>query len=234
MEKNQSINQYSFISPSFEVVLSEIKSKIRLSMSGVTATKMHESGLVYKKNYGVSIVRMKELARGYEPNEELAKLLWNLKIRETMIMSTLLYPPEKMKMSFALEWIETIDNVELAEQITMNLLSKLAYSPTLAIKCVNSNAKWSQIIGFMLTTRITHLMSYDDVQLVVQRSNQLSSTDDFQLYKSIGVALAKLCRMSEDVVTTVQRVVSGFEDSTERSKLFICNEVKQELLFLRD
>jgi hypothetical protein len=214
MEKNQSINQYSFISPSFEVVLSEIKSKIRLSMSGVTATKMHESGLVYKKNYGVSIVRMKELARGYEPNEELAKLLWNLKIRETMIMSTLLYPPEK--------------------KITMNLLSKLAYSPTLAIRCVNSNAKWSQIIGFMLTTRITHLMSYDDVQLVIQRSNQLSSTDDFQLYKSIGVALAKLCRMSEEVVTTVQWVVSEFEDSTERSKLFICNEVKQELLFLRD
>ena len=84
--------KYTLVNPKLEAQITEIRRKIRLSMNGIVSGQMTEKGIHYKKNYGVSIPRIKEIASTYPPSHDLAQRLWNLQIRETMIMATLLEP----------------------------------------------------------------------------------------------------------------------------------------------
>jgi len=118
--------------------ISEIRRQIRLSMNGIVSDQMKMNGIVYKHNYGVTIPRIKEIAKMYSSNHDLSQRLWMLKIRETMIMSTLLQPIEKFTCELALKRIDELDQIEIVEQICMNLLCKLRYANNLCVECVRS------------------------------------------------------------------------------------------------
>ena len=47
--------KYFIQNPQLEAIIKEIRKKIRLSMNGVVADKMKESGIRYKQNFGVYI-----------------------------------------------------------------------------------------------------------------------------------------------------------------------------------
>ena len=89
--------KFLLTNPKIDQQIAEIKRKIRLSMNGITSESMESGGIVYKKNFGVAIPRLREIAREYNPDHDLAQRLWMLKIRETMILATLLEEPEKFK-----------------------------------------------------------------------------------------------------------------------------------------
>ena len=117
--------KYCLITPVLEAEIAEIRRKIMLSMNGITSEKMTQSGVVYKKNYGVAIPRIKEIASFYTPNSDLAQRLWIIGIRETMIIATLLQPVDRFTPVMANEWVDAIQQLELVEQTCMNLFSKL-------------------------------------------------------------------------------------------------------------
>ena len=67
--------------PGLDTKISEIRRKIRLSMNGIVSEQMAQKGISYKINYGVSIPRIKEIAKDYAPDHDLAQRLWMLQIR---------------------------------------------------------------------------------------------------------------------------------------------------------
>ena len=132
----------------------EIRRKIRTLMNGVVADSMKDKGIVYKKNFGVDLPHLRDLARKYPPGHDLAQRLWALQIRETMILATLLEPADTFAESMAGEWMQSVNNIELVEQICMNLFSKLSYGSQLAIRLIHVDQKWSRITGFTLSARL--------------------------------------------------------------------------------
>lgn len=128
-------------------------------MNGVIAFQMSKNGIVYQKNYGVTIPRLKEIATQYESQHKLAQKLWELPIRETMILATLLEPTEKFTYSMAQQWMEECNQIELIEQICMNLFSHLSYAPLLCCEWISSENDWKKIAGFILSSRISNMLS---------------------------------------------------------------------------
>ena len=117
-----------FISnPVLDKEIVDIKRKITLSMNGVVSDKMRENGILYEKNYGVIVPRIKEIAGEYTANGDLAQRLWAMKYRETMIMATILQPIDEFQITDARLWLAEINQNELAEQIVMNLLVKMMH-----------------------------------------------------------------------------------------------------------
>ena len=74
----------------FQQILGLIKSH----KSGEVADLMSQNGITYKKNWGVSIIDLREIAKQFDPDHLLALKLWNKHWRETMILATLIDEPK--------------------------------------------------------------------------------------------------------------------------------------------
>ncbi len=185
---------YYISSPELDARIKEIRLKIRLSMNGIVSEQMIQGGIIYKKNYGVSIPRIKEIASTYTPNHDLAQRLWDLSIRETMIMATLLEPIDKFTIESATKWAADFDQIEIAEQASMNLFCKLPFAPKISCEWVQSEKVWVQITGFILAARIVTKLNADEINVLIKAGVMLSISDNFHFYKAIALCLARLCR----------------------------------------
>jgi len=224
--------KYYISNPELDSTIAEIKRKIRLSMNGIVSEQMRNSGIVYKNNYGVSVPRLKEIAAGYEKNHDLAQRLWNLGIRETMILATLIEPIEKLTYEATLKWIEEFNQTEIIELASMNVLSKLDFSDKLVIECISSENVWVQITGFTLAARIFARLNSEEINTCIERGFSLSDTENLPIYKSIAICLSRFCRKDKETALQILKKLENFPENASRSQQHISTEVKQEILFL--
>jgi len=226
------MKNFYFSNPEIDLQISKIKQKLMLSMNGIVSEQMEKNGIYYHQNYGVTIPRIKEIAAETGKNADLAERLWTLDIRETKIISTLIEPVESMSIEKSLSRIQQINQIELAEQISMNLLSKLPYAEELCLICTGSNQLWMQITGFTLSTRIYQKFSYTTAVKLIDNAVELAITDEFLLYKSIATLLARMVRKGPEVTEYLLAKMDEFSTVKSISIEYINNELKQEIDFL--
>lgn len=145
---------FQYINTQTEQTINAIKRSIYLSMNGVLAEKLEQEGLHYKKNYGVIFIRLREIARQYKPDTQLSKLLWASQEREQMIISTMLQPINEISKEDVYERMKLVQNPELAEQISFNLLRHLPYVEQLTKELIESDNKWNVLTSLLLIPRI--------------------------------------------------------------------------------
>ncbi len=224
--------KYYISTPDLDAQISEIRRKITLSMNGIVSEQMSEMGILYKKNYGVAVPRIKEIASAFSQNHDLAQRLWNLQIRETMIMATLLEPSDKFTPELANEWAEMFDQIEIVELSCMNLYARLPFSTELCTEWVSSKKQWIQIAGFILAARIYKDFNQEQSNFIIQKAVEVSSTDDFHLYKAVALCLGRFCRKDKETVTQILSELNEFQHVDSAGQQFIFSELKQEMLFL--
>ncbi len=212
--------------------IKEIRFRIYNTMNGVVSDSMREKGIVYEQNYGVDLPKIKGLAERYVPNYDLAMRLWALQIRETMILATLLMPVEEFTAEEADKWINDVSNIELAEQISMNLLAKTDFACEFSLKNAQSDDFWQKITGFTLAARIWKKFNEEEQVEVIQATLKNADTEEFLLYKVVAVLLARLCRRGEKEAKEILELVADFEHSGQKSKQYIFNEIRNEIYFL--
>jgi 3-methyladenine DNA glycosylase AlkD len=218
--------------PTLDAQIAEILQKIRLSMNGIVSGQMTQNGIIYKKNFGVSIPGIKEIASAYIPDHHLALRLRSLQIRETIIMSTLLEPVETYNPTLARSLVESFNQIEMVEQACMNLFCKLSWSPTICIEWIKSDNTWIQITGFVLAARIVDKLTTIEINDIIQEVLKNSVTDHFHLYKAAGLCLSRFCRINSETATFILNEITSFEHSTFIGQRYISTEVKQEILFM--
>lgn len=213
-------------------IIRDIRKKIRLSMNGDISQSMEKMGIVYKKNFGVNIPRLKEIRSLYQPNHDLAQRLWALKIRETMILATMLQPIDKFTPELAGKWLTDINQPELAEQTTMNLFSKLPFAAELALDWINSPELWNQIVGYMLIARVWKSFSEIQISAIIEKAIQMANTGEMMLYKSIGLALSRIARKNKSTAEKILQQIDPFKNSDKASEKYIFSEISNEVSFL--
>jgi 3-methyladenine DNA glycosylase AlkD len=224
--------KFYIANPVLDAQIAEIRRKIRLSMNGVVSEQMTQSGIEYKKNYGVSIPRLREMARAYAPSHDLAQRLWHIGYRETMILATLLQPVDKFTTEIAYRWAAEFNHTEMVEQTCMNLFSRLPYADTLCGEFVQSDRLWIRIAGFVLAARVVPQLNQELVYRITEKALQISVTTDLHLYKAIALCLSRICRKDRETATYILKQIEFFSESEHVAQLYISNEVKQEILFL--
>jgi len=224
--------KYYIANPDLDKQIAEIRRKIRLSMNGIVSDQMFKNGISYKKNYGVDIPRIKEIAKLYIPNNDLAQRLWDLQIRETMIMATLLQPIDKFSETKAQDWVVTFDQIEIVEQTCMNLLCKLPIAPLLCSKWAFAPEVWIQITAYILAARTVSELSQSEVTKLIERGLKISDTTELHLYKAIALYFCRCCRKNKETAIYIQKAIESFLHSSSRSQQYIYTEVQEEILFL--
>lgn len=136
----------------------EIKQSFRLAMDGATAQSMRQKGLDYHLNWGVTLPRLREMAReiasGHPPLYQLALALWKENVRECKILATMLMPPDEMLPEVADIWMEQVPTVEVAEQAAFNLFQHLPYAAEKAFLWLSSPDDLPQICGYHVLSRL--------------------------------------------------------------------------------
>lgn len=208
-----------------------INKDIQLSMNGITADGMKQSGISYKRNMGVSITRLKEIASEYTAGADLARRLWLLGGRETMILSSLLMPRESLCADEALKMSADIQNLEIAEQMAMNLFSKLEYAGHLALNLIDMESDWQKISGYLTIARIFGQIPDDMALKIAVKATE--TKPGFHLSRAISSALPRLCRSNSETAGQILKLAENAynETKTDTSNI-ILESIRQEMFFL--
>ncbi|MBN2766407.1 MAG: DNA alkylation repair protein [Paludibacteraceae bacterium] len=226
--------KFLLTNPEIDQQITEIKRKIRLSMNGIVSESMEAGGIVYKQNFGVAIPRLRELAAAYDANHDLAQRLWMLKIRETMIMATLLEDPEKFSIENARQWLSDIHQSELMEQCVMNTFIKTPFANQLIADTIASEQLWSRVSGFVMAARLHAKIPDKLVDDLLSKVKQYSRTDEYHLYRSMGLCMARLCRRNTETAKKISEFCTQNLSDKNDAQRYISEEVRQEILFLNN
>lgn len=134
--------------------LKDIKKELRANMNGILSAKMREAGMPYKLVFGVEQPRLQVIAREFAPDHQLAQRLWHENIRECKLLAALLMPVESFYPEIADIWVEEIPTDEVAQFLSMHLLSRLPYAASLAFEWIASDHAMRQFCGYLTLARI--------------------------------------------------------------------------------
>lgn len=222
--------KFFVLNPELDDKIKRIKTKIRLSMDGVVAEKLTTMGVIYKKNYGVSLPRLQVLANEFGQNYDVALRLWNMRERETMILAILTMPLDKMNEALASEWMLDISNIELSEQMSMHLIPNLSFAKALCFKMMAHEKDWPKICAFQSLARMYATFSEQEVALVSQNVENLLETDNVYLQKSMARCLSRFSRKHPGWVEKwANDTLRNCE--TNRTCAILNDEITQELKY---
>lgn len=112
-------------------LLQGIRIQLTRGMDGEVSTQQRQLGLEYKVNFGVNILRLKDIAKDLPHDEELADLMWTSESREMRLLSIMIRDPHSLSHDKVLSIIKETDTLELSEQLVFVLLRRLPYAISL-------------------------------------------------------------------------------------------------------
>jgi len=145
----------------FQHLLKVIKSR----KNGEVADAMTQKGIVYKLNWGVSLIDLREIANNIEKDHVLALKLWNKQWRETLILATLVDQPAELTEEQMDFWTKTFENTEIAEQASANLWVKSKFAYVKALEWCRGKKYLVHYTGIHVVGRlaITNKQSIDEM-----------------------------------------------------------------------
>jgi 3-methyladenine DNA glycosylase AlkD len=217
--------------PSDNREIAAIKRSLFLRMNGETSAQMKKNGVFYRRNYGVAIPEIRLLADALPHTAELAEGLWNEKIRETMLLATLLYPPESFTAEKADAWIEAIDNMELVEQLSRNLLAKAAFADPEVIRWANSFNPWRCATGFYAAALFRGTLDTATQLRLEQLAMDCPLRDLLPVNRAIALFFRKTGAKHTDEAARILSLVRKFEKSDNQAERYIYEEVNTDLTY---
>ena len=131
-----------------------ILSKIKLARNGDIADAMKRAGIIYKMNWGVSLVILRQMAKEFKSDHVLALKLWNKQWRESMILATLLDEPELVSEEQMDFWTKKIENIEIAELTSTHLWVKTKFAFAKALEWCRGKKHLVRYTGIHLMGRL--------------------------------------------------------------------------------
>jgi hypothetical protein len=140
--------------PEVEKEFQQLLRLIKMHKNGEVEASMKRQGIDYKLNWGVSLVELRGLARGFQVSHLLALKLWNKQWRETMILATLLDEPEKVTEEQMDFWTKSFENHEISEQASANLWVRTKFAFIKAIEWSRGKKHLVRFTGIHLMGRL--------------------------------------------------------------------------------
>ena len=131
-----------------------IKQSFRLMMNGTASRSMREKGLDYNVNWGVSLPQLKQMAKDYGKDFDLAVELWKQDVRECKILATLIMPVERVSPELVDVWMEQTHSQEMVEMAAFNLYQYLDFAPEVAYKWLAVDSPIYQIAAYQILSRL--------------------------------------------------------------------------------
>lgn len=214
--------------PEVEEQLKKIKSALRMRMNGEISENMERKGLSYKLNYGALLPEIKALSQKFTPNKLLAERLWHLRIRETMILATYLYPIDEFSFETAQEWADMFPTQGITEICCFNLFSKLPYSERLISDWIEKTEGFAKLSAWLLIARKYQLLPAEEIDKYVAVAVDSINNQNAAVKNAMIVVLKKIGSLNEPSTLLTKLLVWKNTENTNT----LYEEIENELDFM--
>jgi 3-methyladenine DNA glycosylase AlkD len=115
---------------------------------------MARFGINPEKVFGVSMPDLRSLAKEIGVDHDMAGLLWKMKYRETMILSSLIDDPTLVDENQLNSMVKDFYDWEVCDQTIMNLMQKTPFAWDYAAKWCEREEEFVRRAGFVLIARL--------------------------------------------------------------------------------
>ncbi|MGM0377057.1 MAG: DNA alkylation repair protein [Bacteroidota bacterium] len=137
------------VNAEIDETINQLMTRVWKLRDGEIREQMERAGTSYKKNWGVSVVHLKNIASGLKRNQELARRLWYREVRETMILAAMLADVDQMSFDELNEWGDMLPAPELSEHMGRYLLSASFFGESLLVDWIGKGTPYKRHAAMM-------------------------------------------------------------------------------------
>jgi hypothetical protein len=214
--------------------ISRLMARIRPLQNGETYNQMKSAGVTYKKNMGVSIVHLRQVAAEEKPNQELARRLWYREFRETMILGAMLAEAEQFQDGELDKWGDMIPAAELSEQLGRHLLCQPEITESFLIGWLENDnffKKYASAMGIGWRLRFYPDRGFSALEQIFPVLRKFFETH--KAHHGAAFVLKMAVRFSPDHRSSVIKLVEEWKQQKNPVLEAAADEIREEIdLFL--
>ncbi|MGH2583227.1 MAG: DNA alkylation repair protein [Anaerolineales bacterium] len=111
---------------------------------------MARFGIATDKAFGIKHPELKQIARQYRKNHELALSLWDSGYHEARLLATMIDDPRQVTEEQADAWVDDINSWDICDGFTGSLIDKTPFAYKKAIQWANRKEEFVRRAGFAL------------------------------------------------------------------------------------
>ncbi|MCD4740730.1 DNA alkylation repair protein [archaeon] len=143
----------------------QLLEKIKALESQKNKEGMARYGINTKNAYGVSIYKLREIAKETGKDHELALNLWNTHIHEAQLLAALIDEPNKVTEKQMESWVKDLDSWDTCDIVCSNLFDKTPFAYTKIFEWSERPEEFVKRAGFaLIATLAIHDKKAPDTQ----------------------------------------------------------------------
>ena len=196
--------------------------------NGQVSETMLDMGIMYKVNYGVSIATIREAAKRFGPDHDLAEMLYQHDSREAKIAASLVEDPKKVTREQMEAWSVDFINSELVEQVCSNLFHKVEFALAKSFEWCLSDNLYLKMAGYLIAGYAARNQKYRNSQLLSYFDNieEDAPVSEVYLRNAIAFCLREIDLRNPECKDQVSIFMKKLESSSDASSQWIAEEVK--------
>lgn len=130
--------------------IKNILTTLRAQANPANVAGMARYGINTRNTLGVSIPFLRQLARGYRGQHELALALWATDVHEARLLATLVDDPKQVTAAQMEAWVKDLDSWDLCDQLCNNLFRRMPHARAKALLWAKRKPEFIRRAGYVL------------------------------------------------------------------------------------
>lgn len=216
--------------------LDEIISRLKSLGSERNRAGMQRYGINVDKAFGVSVTKLRALAKEIGRNHELSLLLWGTGIHEAWILAALVGEPEKVTPRQMDSWVRDFDSWDVCDTVCGSLFDKTPFAYKKAADWSQKDEEFVKRAGFALMAWLAvHDKEATDKKFekffpLIRRA----ATDEGNFVKkAVNWALRQIGKRNRELNKKAITLAKEIQKINSNSARWIANDALKELTSLK-
>ncbi len=212
-----------------------LRRQFRINENGSIAESMDNLGIKYKLNYGLSVMKIKELATQYTADNSFANFLWEKDVRESNLFALHIINTQTITQEEINSIVFSFKNGEQVEQACMHSLHKLPFAiEKVKEYCLNNN-EFVKMTGYILLARLLQMQyNIQETEITSIFNNIANDSTDKSIHvkKAISRAMRMIGRKRDNLRSEVLIICEKLKKMDNTSSKWIAEDVLLEFKYL--
>lgn len=168
---------YTSTSPLHEEV-KKLKQLFFAYRNGIIADTLRNAGDCHATIFGLNIPQLVEIATQNGQNIDVARAMWeNTSCRESRLFAPMIFPCAEMSHEEAGKWIESVENIEIADNLCHKLLKKLPFAQDLVTEYAYADSDIVRYTALRLSMNLLCIDAVTDKQTLLDAAKRETMRD---------------------------------------------------------
>lgn len=214
-----------------QLEINEIKSKLSVVGSEKNRIGMAKFGIETSTAYGTGMGPVREIAKGYRKQHELALALWKENIHELRILAAWVDDPAKLTEAQMEDWVKDFNSWDLCDQVCMRLFCKSPLAEKKIIEWSQRSLEFEKRAAFaMIAAMAVHLKKAPDSLFLsfLPIIEEASNDERNFVWKAVNWALRQIGKRNKSLLEPAWILAQELAQSESRAARKIGKDAARE------